>query len=225
MAPDPDWGRDFDPDDLARLELRAWKAYYRRQPGRLVALLVLVNHEQARVGWLQALRSAFWLARAASGFGRARGSYDRFLPDIERGYRALNLDPDRVGEVARRELRWWVVRREIGESAGHAAGEAITALYAALYGVDADAVAEAGRLRGLAAEIRDRGANADPDGPAGSGRAYWPKVAQLLRAASRAASTVPRHAERSSIDPCNPMHPLTNASLPARPRPGNASTR
>jgi len=28
------WGSDFEPDRLARLELRAWKAYYRRQPLR-----------------------------------------------------------------------------------------------------------------------------------------------------------------------------------------------
>ena len=29
------WGADFDPDRLALLELRMWKAYYRRQPARL----------------------------------------------------------------------------------------------------------------------------------------------------------------------------------------------
>ncbi|MGH2428549.1 MAG: hypothetical protein ACRDGV_06625 [Candidatus Limnocylindria bacterium] len=185
MAPAAEWGRDFEPDRLARMELRAWKAYYRRQPARLFALLVLVNREQARAGWPQAVAAAFWLARAASRFGRSTGDYDRSLPDIERGYQALGVEADRVGEVARRELRWWVVRREIGETAGAAAGEAIIALYSALYGVPDAVVAEAGRLRGLAAEIRDRGANADPDGPAGRGQTYWPKVAQLLRAAYR----------------------------------------
>ena len=34
------WGRRFDPDRLASLEVRMWKAYYRRQPVRLAALLV-----------------------------------------------------------------------------------------------------------------------------------------------------------------------------------------
>ena len=43
------WGADFDPDDLARLETRMWKAYYRRQPARLFALLIEALHEQARV--------------------------------------------------------------------------------------------------------------------------------------------------------------------------------
>ena len=89
-------------------------------------------------------------------------------------------------EVARRELRWWVVRREIGLAAGAAAGDAITRLYAALYDVPESAVAEAGRLRGVAAEVRDRGANKDPDGSTGPGRAYWPEVASLLRESYRA---------------------------------------
>ncbi len=185
MPQDAAWGRDFDPDRLARLELRAWRAYYRRQPGRLFALLVLANRAQAGRGWISSLFGAFWLARAASGFARASGGYDRFLTDIARGYRALGVPPDRVATVAERELRWWVVRREIGVSAGHAAGDAITVLYAALYDVPESAVADAGRQRGLAAEIRDRGANTDPDGPGGRGTDYWPKVARLLRQAYR----------------------------------------
>jgi hypothetical protein len=36
----PTWGADFDPDRLALLEFRMWKAYYRRQPARLFGLLV-----------------------------------------------------------------------------------------------------------------------------------------------------------------------------------------
>ena len=43
------------------------------------------------------------------------------------------------------------------------------------------AVAEAGRLRGMAAEVRDRGATADPDGPKGAGLSYWPEVSAMLR--------------------------------------------
>ncbi len=178
-------GHRFDPDRLARLELRAWKAYYRRQPARLFALLVLANRAQAGVSWPRAILGAAWLAKGASGFGTARDEYDRFLPDIARGYRVLGVAPARLDQVARRELRWWVVRREIGETAGQAAGQAIAALYAALYDLPESAVVEAGRLRGLAAEVRDRGASADPDGPRAAGRTYWPEVARLLRASYR----------------------------------------
>jgi hypothetical protein len=49
--------------------------------------------------------------------------------------------------------------------------------------------AEAARLRGLAAEIRDRGANDDPRGPRGDGAAYWPKVARPLRESYRSLSS------------------------------------
>ena len=182
MSPGSHWGREFDPDELARLETRMWKAYYRRQPARLFVLLVQALRAQAQVSWLTAFRASLLLTRAAAGFARASGDYERFAPDIGRGYRALGL-PDHVDveAVARHELRWWVVRREIGLAAGEAAGEAITDLYAALYSVPRESVAEAGRLRGHAAEIRDRGANEDPDGAAGPGLAYWPEVARLLR--------------------------------------------
>jgi hypothetical protein len=180
------WGSDFDPDRLALLELRAWKAYYRRQPARLFGLLVLANREQAHVSWPKAVLAALFLARAAVGFGRATGDYDRFVTDIARGYRLLGLPPDvDAEEVARRELRWWVVRREIGLAAGEEAGRVISSLYSVLYQVPEKSVIEAGRLRGQAAEVRDRGATDDPDGPAGAGRLYWPEVARLLRASYR----------------------------------------
>ena len=180
--PNGRWGADFDPDRLAVLELRMWKAYYRRQPARLCGWLVLGLREQAHASCPRALLAALWLTKAAAGFSRAQGEYDRFAPDIARGYRLLGL-PAVVDaeEVARRELRWWVVRREIGLSAGEAAGRAITRTYAAIYKVQEGTVAQAGRSRGEAAEVRDRGAAADPDGPTGAGRAYWPEVARLLR--------------------------------------------
>jgi hypothetical protein len=149
---------------------------------KLFGLLVLANREQAHVSWPRALLAAFYLARGAYGFARAREGYDRYVPDIERGYRALGLPREvEAAEVARRELRWWVVRREIGERSGEEAGRAITALYSAIYRVPEHAVVEAGRLRGMAAEVRDRGAADDPEGPTGEGSAYWPRVGSLQR--------------------------------------------
>jgi hypothetical protein len=53
--PGTHWGSDFDPNELARLETRMWKAYYRRQPARLFGLLVLAIREQAHVSWPRAL--------------------------------------------------------------------------------------------------------------------------------------------------------------------------
>ncbi len=163
-----------------------WKAYYRRQPARLFGLLVKGLHEQAHASWPRALASSVLLTKAAVGFARSSGDYERFGPTIARGYEVLGLPEDAdLDAVARNELRWWVVRREIGLAAGSAAGETIARLYAALYNVPVEAVAEAGRLRGVAAEVRDRGANDDPEGPTGGGSAYWREVARLLRESYR----------------------------------------
>jgi hypothetical protein len=192
-APAPTWAAGFDADRLASLETRMWKAYYRRQPARLFGLLVLALREQGKASWPRALAAAVLLTRAAVGFARSTQGYDRFAADIERGYRVLGL-PARIdlGEVARWELRWWVVRREIGLAAGAEAGNAIAHLYAAFYQVPLERVAEAGRLRGLAAEIRDRGANDDPAGPRGPGGGYWPEVARLLRESYRSLAVAVR---------------------------------
>ena len=187
------WGTDFQPDRLALLELRMWKAYYRRQPARLFGLLVLALREQAGLSWPRAVYAAGLLTKAAVGFARAGGDYDRFAPDVARGYRAMGLPASvDLDTVAREELRWWVVRREIGLAAGTAAGESIARLYAALYAVPLERVSEAGRLRGVAAEVRDRGATADPAGPTGEGQAYWPEVARLLGASYRSLSAAIR---------------------------------
>jgi hypothetical protein len=217
------WGRGFDPDRLALLELKMWKAYYRRQPARLFALLVEANHEQAAASWPRAVVAAALLARGAAAFGRtgsglvgdAKERDDAaYLRDIARGYRMLGL-PDGVDAdtVARRELRWWVVRREIGLAAGDAAGSAIAELYAELYGVPVSIVAEAGRLRGLAAEVRDRGATTDPDGPKGRGAAYWPEVGRLLVASYRSlkAAVAPAPAFGPTTEPA-PPEPIRHAA-------------
>ena len=71
------WGTDFDPDELARLETRMWKAYYRRQPARLFGLLVLEG-AQAGLSWSTVLRRRSGYRRAFAGFDPTRVA--RFTP-------------------------------------------------------------------------------------------------------------------------------------------------
>jgi hypothetical protein len=176
------WDLSFEPDELAHLELSMWQAYYRNQPAKLFSLLVLTLNKQAHVSRPRATLAAMWLTKGAVRFARMRDNYERVLPDIIKAYRVLKPPAGMdLAAVAAAELRWWVVRRDLGLSSGEAAGEAIARLYSVIYGIPFERVAEAGRLRGLAAEVRDRGAEDDPDGPGGAGSAYWPRVAQLLR--------------------------------------------
>ena len=119
---------------------------------------------QARVSWPRALAR-----QPVADAGRRRASPGRPATTsasrpISRAATGCSACPTHVDadEVARRELRWWVVRREIGLAAGSAAGDAITWLYAEIYGFRSRSVAEAGRLRGQAAEVRDRGAPRRP---------------------------------------------------------------
>ena len=68
---------------------------------------------------------------------------------------------------------------------GVAAGQQTERVVTELYGLPESTFAEAGRLRGEAAEVRDRGASRAADGPTGRGAEYWPRVAGLLRASYR----------------------------------------
>ncbi len=97
-----------------------WKAYYRRQPARLFGTLVMALREQARVSWPRALYAA---GAADPGRRRIRPLHRRLRP-LRPGcgprLPALGLPASvDLDTVAHEELRWWVVRREIGLAAGH----------------------------------------------------------------------------------------------------------
>jgi hypothetical protein len=83
--------RDFDPDEVARLETAMWRSYYdrRRLPlfGQLVALLQGQFHLQP----LRAVALAGLAARAAAVFqvGASHADYRRALPYLERYYRGI----------------------------------------------------------------------------------------------------------------------------------------
>jgi hypothetical protein len=166
--------RAFDPVRTADLELDMWKAYYDERNLRLFTDLVILTHEQNRYPWSKAARASFYLARAASTFAKARGNYERVLPDLEHAYTIARdwtnarFDP---AAVAKAELAWWVARRVPGQDSPENVGGLIADLNAQLYDVPRDKVLEASVLRARAGRLRDEGGqNAD-----------WAQVAALLR--------------------------------------------
>lgn len=173
--------RHFDADRIASLELRMWQAYYAKERVRLFALLVVTLREQYGYAWVTAARAGFHLARAAATFGDAQSHYDVVLPDLTEAYRLLKAQagaPFDPADVARRELAWWVARREPGQNAPEQIGRLIAEEYAALYSAPLDEMLHPARLRAQAAALRDSQAQ-QPD---------WPAIEQLLVDSHRALS-------------------------------------
>ena len=176
--PGPRTLRHFDPDRMADLELRMWKAYYAKERARLFALLVTMLHEQNHYSWATAMREGFYLARAAATFGDARANYESVLPDLENAHRIAKdwlhagFDPR---AVARAELAWWVARRIPGQDSPEQVGGLMADAYALLYEAPRTKVAPAALLRARAAALRDAEAE----------RSSWAAVGHLLRESYR----------------------------------------
>lgn len=153
--------REFDPDEVARLETAMWRSYYdrRRLPlfGQLVALLQGQFHLQP----LRAVTLAGLAARAAAVFqvGSSHADYRRALPYLERyyaGIRAVSevpFDPRRAAEL---ELDWWIVHREADDHPPGDLEAALADLAAELYQVPAERCWAHAARRAEAMTIRDR---------------------------------------------------------------------
>jgi hypothetical protein len=152
--------RDFDADEVARLETAMWRSYYSRQRVRLFTQMGELLRTQYRLPLWRSNVVAYRAARAAFVFkdGHSRADYERALPNLLGFYQSIrevadtDFDPKRA---ARLELEWWIIHRE---RSAHAPGDlerALANLAAELYRVPAERLAEHARLRAEAMEIRD----------------------------------------------------------------------
>src|SRR5262245_11775817 len=78
--------RDFDPDEVARLDTAMWRSYYARQRVRMFAQLAELMRSQYRLPFLRSNSVAYQAARAAFVFkdGHSREDYERALPNLEK---------------------------------------------------------------------------------------------------------------------------------------------
>lgn len=172
--------RDFDADEVARLDTAMWRSYYSRQRVRLYGQLTELLRTQYRLPFWRSNAVAYRAARAAFVFkdGRSRADYERALPDLLSFYKSIrsvsdtDFDPERAAKL---ELEWWIVHRE---RRAHAPGDlerALADLEAELYRIPADRLMEHARLRAEAMEIRDtkaeRGGVTEED---------WKRIDELL---------------------------------------------
>ena len=177
--------RDFDADEVARLETAMWRSYYSRERVKLFRELAELLRTQYRLPLLRSNAVAYRAARAAFVFkdGRARADYERALPDLVNFYASVRAVSDTdfdVERAARLELEWWIVHRERRRHAPGDLERALADLQAELFRVPAERLAEHARLRAEAMEIRDTKADAG-----GVNEEDWQRIDELLHGSWR----------------------------------------
>src|SRR6266480_7756277 len=172
--------REFDPDEVARLETAMWRSYYDKQRLRLFNELSELLRTQYHMPLIRSNEVAYYAANAAFVFkqGKERVDYEKALPDLLKFYgeiRKLSDIPFDVDRAARLELEWWIIHRERDRHQSGDLARALAGLQSELYQLPAERFAEHARLRADAMTIRDTKADA--------GRlteADWAKIDELL---------------------------------------------
>jgi len=173
--------REFDSDEVARLETAMWRSYYEKQRVRLFNQATELLRTQYHLTPVKSNVVAYYAANAAFVFkeGKQRSDYEKALPDLIKFYTYLHnlsdIDFD-VYRVSKLELEWWIIHRERENHAPGDLARALAELQAAIYNVPVERVMEHGRLRAEAMTIRDTKAERG-----GVTEADWAKINDLLR--------------------------------------------
>lgn len=160
----------FDPQQVAKEEVAAWKDYYDNDITGLVQHLSHLVIIEFRLNQIEAWKTVIpELVAAATIFknlpeNTQRDIYDsRVLPHLEIAYQAIRealhgtWNPH---EAAKDELDWWIYRRQQKTSNPEIVGKKIADLYKLIYGEhDQGHFLRAGYLRAVAARYRDLSQN------------------------------------------------------------------
>jgi len=184
--------RDFDPDEVARLETAMWRSYYEKQQVRLFNQLAELVRKQYNMPLVRSNRVAYHAAKAAFIFkdGKQRSDYEKALPNLVDFYgsvRDASDAPFDVNRAAILELEWWIIHRERARHPEGDLANALAALQAEIYHVPVEKVMEHARLRAEAMRIRDTKAEAG-----GVTEADWARIGELLRESWRSLSQAVR---------------------------------
>ena len=173
--------REFNPDEVARLETAMWRSYYEKQRLQLFNELAELLRSQYGMSQLKSNQVAYYGANAAFVFqqGHERSDYEKALPDLLKFYAAIRKMSDipfDVDRAARLELEWWIIHRQRDQHAPGDLAKALAELQAEIYHVPVDRVLEHGRLRAEAMTIRDTQAE-----KGGVTEADWTRINELLK--------------------------------------------
>ena len=173
--------REFDSDEVARLETAMWRSYYEKQRVRLFNQATELLRTQYHLTPVKSNVVAYYAANAAFVFkeGKQRSDYEKALPDLIKFYNYLHnmsdIDFD-VYKVSKLELEWWIIHRERENHAPGDLARSLAELQAAIYNLPVERVMEHGRLRAEAMTIRDTKAE-----QGGVTETDWAKINDLLR--------------------------------------------
>lgn len=173
--------REFDSDEVARLETAMWRSYYEKQRLQLFNQLSELLRTQYHMPRVRSNQVAYYAANAAFVFkeGKQRPDYEKALPDLIKFYRAVRDISDiqfDVDRVARLELEWWIIHRQRAQHAPGDLDKALAELQAEIYQTPVAKLMDHGRLRAEAMTIRDTKAEAG-----GVSEADWARINELLR--------------------------------------------
>jgi len=173
--------REFDPDEVARLETAMWRSYYEKHRARLFNQASELLRSQYRMPYVRSNMVAYYAAHAAFVFkdGKDRADYEKALPDLIKFYSAIRKMSDipfDVDRAARLELEWWIIHRQRAQHPPGDLARALAELQAEIYRVPIDRLMEHGRLRAEAMTIRDTKAE-----QGGVTEADWARINELLK--------------------------------------------
>jgi hypothetical protein len=184
--------RQFDADEVARLETAMWRSYYEKRRVSLFTELAELLRTQYNMPLIRSNLVAFRAAKAAVVFqrGKQRSDYEKALPDLVKFYgaiRAMSDQPFDVDRAAKLELEWWIIHRERSKHPPGDLDKALADLQAEIYRLPSDKFAEHARLRAEAMIIRDTKAE-----QGGVAEEDWAKIDQLLHQSWQSLAQVVR---------------------------------
>jgi hypothetical protein len=177
--------REFDADEIARLDTAMWRSYYSRERVRMFSELTEVLEKQYKLRFWRRQLMGFYAAKSAFVFkdGKSRADYEKALPDLEKFYSEIHdistTDFD-VKRAAKLELEWWIVHRERAKYQEGDLANALADAASALYNVPKEKLLEYGKARAEAMKIRDTKAETS-----GVTEEDWRKIDELLHASWR----------------------------------------
>ncbi len=172
--------RQFDADEVARLDTAMWRSYYNKERLKMYFELTELLQKQYQLPFWRRQLIAFYAAKAAFVFkdGKSREDYEKALPDLEKFYteiREISTTDFDAKRAAQLELEWWIIHRERKKYQSGDLANALAETASAIYNRPKDNFLEHGQLRAEAMKIRDERAEAG-----GVTEEDWQKIDELL---------------------------------------------